>query len=321
MYHNNDEYHEEFRPRLIIWSLTASRNGEEKDQALSTNECMVILDSIARLSKPIVILTGPAILHRPDIYEILAYGYAVGLKVIIESDAVDITEDVLRKLHSFGPRVLRVAIDDLIREGNEDRYETDPGYLTLEKNLQRLKEAGFEIHLCITVNKPDERNLAFNLDFALRHSARGLYCHLSFDCENGGETVPTDQLIMRISELKRYIPENVYFSPQCLKYGLRHTIDGDDASLDLRTVESDDGWTYWCLAGRTFAHIDHVGVVHVCAGQHQPCGNLRSNGYDFKEIWDGSEVYRRLRTSMYSCSEIRMMFGHPIKHKNTKGHP
>ncbi len=45
---------------------------------LDTEKCLRLLDEIAAVGKPVIILTGGEPLLRPDIYEIAAYGNCQG---------------------------------------------------------------------------------------------------------------------------------------------------------------------------------------------------------------------------------------------------
>src|SRR5271169_846346 len=93
-----------FRPRVIIWQLTPSHSGEGKKetQTLSQQESMLITESIARISKSIVVLTGNNLLQRNDLYDIVDYGHALGLKIILELEPEELTSEVLAKYRQFG---------------------------------------------------------------------------------------------------------------------------------------------------------------------------------------------------------------------------
>ena len=84
----------EFPLRMIAWELTRNCNlscvhcrasaacGPHGDE-LTTDECKDIIDSILAFSSPTVILTGGEPLLREDIFDIIEYGNAKGLRLVI----------------------------------------------------------------------------------------------------------------------------------------------------------------------------------------------------------------------------------------------
>lgn len=321
----NEYSDDEFRPRLLVWQLTpdhppvpvtrkATSSEPHTDGVLSTSECLLILENISYTAKPIIVLTGPGLLRRPDLYGIIEYGIALGLKIIIETSPGDLTDSLIRKFSVFGPKVFRILLDGCIIENADTRYNQTPEFVALGEKIRRLRDEGFEIHLGVTIRRPDIRELAFDYDYAFRILANGLYGHLSFDEDvdskkhRDANMGTPDELIQTIARMKQFSPEKMYISPQCVKYGAVR----DNDEEELGEVQSgQDGafeWKHWCLAGKTFAYINHAGQVQGCAGMSIDCGSLSANNYDFKKIWYGSEVFRQLRQSTLSCSETRAEF-------------
>jgi len=328
----NESSEDEFRPRLLVWQLTpdypavpvtgkATSSEPHTDGVLSTSECLLILENIAYTAKPIIVLTGPDILQRPDLYTIVEYGIALGLKIIIETSPRDLTDSLIRKFSVFGPKVFRILLDGCIVENADTRYNQTPEFLALGKKIQGLRDEGFEIHLGVTIRRPDIRELAFNWDYAFRIVANGLYCHLLFDEDGDSKkhraaNIETpDELIQTIARMKQFSPEKMYISPQCVKYGIVRDNHEEGLGNGQGGQNGTFEWKHWCLAGKTFAYINHAGQVHICAGMSVECGSLRDNNYDFKKIWYESEVFRRLRQSTLSCSETQAEFKSLSIHK------
>ena len=77
--------------RMIAWEVTrscnlncvhcrAAANCGPYPGELATNQCLRLIDDIAKISKPVIILTGGEPLLRPDIFEIASYGTKKGLR-------------------------------------------------------------------------------------------------------------------------------------------------------------------------------------------------------------------------------------------------
>jgi len=309
----NDEIpHDDFRPRVIIWELVhhyddGSQNGTE----LSTSECLLILEGIARTAKPIVVLTGPDILGRSDLHAVVQYGFALGLKMVIETSPGNLSDEVVRSFSEFGPKAFRILFDGCIVEDMETRYKQTEEFQLLEKRVQQLRKQGFEIHLGLTIRRPDTRELAFAWDYAIRIVANGLYCHLCLGEDRqarkttGQEMEDADGFIKAMAHMKQFSPEKMYVSPQCVKYGpLREGEESPIPEGGGSAIHSFE-WGQWCAAGRTFAFISHAGEVKVCAGTKAVAGTLRTNGYNFKQIWEQSKIFEKLRQKTMTCSEAQ----------------
>lgn len=300
---------EHHRPKLLVWQLTpAAEDIEANGKVFSTHECLLTIDSIVRTAKPIVVLTGHDVVHRPDLFSIIEYGVALGLKMIVEVRPSEVDDQLIRKFSSFGPRIFRVIVDGCIKEDQNTRYQDSDDFRALEQTVQSIRNAGLEVHLGTTVLQPDVRQLAFDHDFALTRSAAGFYCHFCFDNPEEAETGPKEieEMIAAVATMKGYSPRNMYFSPQCIRYEHRQAA--------WSGTEEDNGaparaeWNHWCLGGKTFGYISATGDVQICAGIGLDCGNLREHRYEFRSIWYNSDVMKRVREQERSCTETRELF-------------
>ena len=50
-----------------------------------------------------------------------------------------------------------------------------------------------------------------------------------------------------------------------------------------------------CMGGQSFAFISHRGRVQICGFLDVECGDLRRENFDFRKIWDTSQVFQRVR--------------------------
>ena len=91
--------------RLVAWEITrncnlsclhcraAATHGPYEGE-LDTEKCFQILDQIAEVGSPIVILTGGEPLLRPDIFDITRYGTDNGLRMVMAPNGTLITDDL-----------------------------------------------------------------------------------------------------------------------------------------------------------------------------------------------------------------------------------
>ena len=50
-----------------------------------------------------------------------------------------------------------------------------------------------------------------------------------------------------------------------------------------------------CMGGQSFAFISHVGKVQICGFLDVECGDVKKENFDFRKIWETSEVFRQMR--------------------------
>ncbi len=295
-------------PRIIIWQISpldheppkGKRPGATsgRTEPLNTTEIMLVIDSIARTAKPIVVLSGDGILQRyPRLTEILDYGRALGLKMIVEASPDDLTDEVLRKYSRFGERIFRVTIGDAAGDLESGRVEDAPRFAELEAALDRLESHGFEAHVVFTATRPDVRLLAILHDYAVRRSVRGLYCHLRFGQGAAAGTRNghgVDEFIGRFATMKEYSPSSMIISPQCVKFIPNNSRYG-------RTAHPGGSWDYSCLGGKSFAFIDEDGRVRPCGSRGGERSTLRDTGYDFRNIWMHATSFLDSRATCRNC--------------------
>ena len=108
--------------RLVAWETTRNCNlscvhcrasatlGPYAGE-LDTPEGFRLLDQIAEVAKPIVILTGGEPLLRPDIFDLALYGTRLGLRMVMAPNGTLITEDIAHRLAEAGIQRLSVSLD------------------------------------------------------------------------------------------------------------------------------------------------------------------------------------------------------------------
>jgi radical SAM protein with 4Fe4S-binding SPASM domain len=150
--------------RMVAWEVTRSCNlacGHCRASALrgpyegelDTEKCKQILDEIAALGKPVIILTGGEPLLRPDIYEIAAYGDRKGLRMVLATNGTLVTETVAENLIRAGIRRVSVSIDGP-DAASHDTFRGVPGaFAGAMAGIAAMKRAGLEFQINTTITK------------------------------------------------------------------------------------------------------------------------------------------------------------------------
>lgn len=319
-YHYNDTLNNiplDYRPRLIIWEITNSKQNNNL-KTLTTHECFQVMDSIAELSKPIIVLSanhyessGSDPLDRPDIIDIILYGNSIGLKMIVETKGDKLSKDMRNILRTIGTKSIRILINDKVKESIEDGFLQSPEFIELNERLNDLKDDGFEIQLGIALQNFDEREVSFAIDYSIKKYAKGIYLHLLSSPDKTRKKqdklkseIEKEEIIVWIAKQKKLLPNEMYFSPQCIRYGIKHRED-EGHHNNYSESSSKSQITHWCLGGKTFAFISAFGKVQICSALGTECGNLFESNFNFCEIWNQSALFDQLRNRNFSCSQTQ----------------
>src|SRR4030042_911041 len=95
--------------RMIAWELTrgcnlacvhcrASAERGPYPGELSTQECLGVMDEIASISKPVIILTGGEPLLRPDIFDLARYGTDKGFRMVMAPNGTLMTKETIKEM-------------------------------------------------------------------------------------------------------------------------------------------------------------------------------------------------------------------------------
>ena len=116
-----------------------------------------------------------------------------------------------------------------------------------------------------------------------------------------------EEVLNWIYEQKNEIP--IQFKPTCAPHYYRitrqrakeegksapnpqpHAGPGKGAHPYAGFISSGSG----CIGGQAFAFISHVGRVQICGFLEEEAGDIRKENYNFKKIWDGSELFLKVR--------------------------
>ena len=108
--------------RLVAWETTRNCNlscvhcrasattGPSKGE-LDPTACFKLLDQIALVDDPIIILTGGEPLLRPDIFDIARYGTDKGLRMVMAPNGTLVTRQAAAKMVASGIQRISISLD------------------------------------------------------------------------------------------------------------------------------------------------------------------------------------------------------------------
>ncbi|MBW2434189.1 MAG: heme b synthase, partial [Deltaproteobacteria bacterium] len=297
--------------RLVAWETTrncnlacvhcrASANMGPHEGELGTDEALRLLDQIAEVAKPIIILTGGEPLLRSDIFELARHGSELGLRMVMALNGTLVTEKIARQLVDSGIQRISVSIDGSSAETHDRFRQVKGAFEGTLRGIELIKDAGLEFQINTTITKtnldqiPAIQDLAVELGAVAHHifllvpTGRGKYIvDQAIDAAEYERTLNWfyDQRATTPLQLKATCAPHYYRI-------LRQRAKKDGISVNFET-HGLDAVTRGCLGGIGFCFISHQGIVQPCGYLDLNCGDVRQSS--FAEIWNHSDIFLELR--------------------------
>jgi AdoMet-dependent heme synthase len=190
---NGDGHHathgNQNKPRLIFWELTkgcnlrcihcrASATELSSPDDLSTEAANAIIDQIAEVSSPILVLSGGEPLFRKDIFELARYGTSKGLRVALATNGTLVTRQVAQKIVDSGVKRVAISLDGA-DAATHDTFRGIPGAFDAAiTGFLNLKDLGMSVQINTTIARHNAHQLPRVLDLAKSIGADALHTFL-----------------------------------------------------------------------------------------------------------------------------------------------
>ncbi len=299
-------------PRLIFWELTKRCNlsclhcraeAEDFDFSgeLGLDRIKKVIDHIAVIAKPILVLTGGEPLYRKDIFDIASYAKSREFKVALATNGTLINEEYAEKIKNSGIERASISLDGWDAHSH-DSFRGVPGsFDDALKGARLLKKAGVDFQFNTTITKRNVHKMDAILELAEKEGAVALHLFMLVPVGCGVEIAETDMISSeKYEEALNWFYDksketNMEFKATCAPHYYR--IIRQRAAKEGRkiTFETDgmSAMTRGCLAGSGVCFISHSGEVQPCGYLPISAGNVLKT--PFKEIWEESELFRSLR--------------------------
>jgi heme b synthase len=298
-------------PKIIAWEITRSCNlacahcraaahchpypGE-----LSLDECKAVMDDIASITNPILILTGGEPLMRRDIWEIIDYAHALGMRPVIGTNGTLIDDEMAAKIAEHGIPRVSVSLDFPTAEG-QDAFRGQAGaFESTVEGVRNLRAHGVEVQVNTTVTKMNNELMDDIHDLAERIDATEFHPFLLVPTGRGEDLVDVELSPEEYEEVLTWAYRKHNVSPMGFKPTdspqyyriLRQQAARDGITISPRT-HGREAMTRGCLGGISFVFISHVGDVQPCGYFDMQLGNVKET--PFSQIWTESPVFNDLR--------------------------
>jgi radical SAM protein with 4Fe4S-binding SPASM domain len=177
------------KPRLIFWELTkgcnlrcihcrATATELSAPTDLSTQAARDIIDQIAEVSTPILVLSGGEPLFRSDIFQLARYGTDKGLRVALATNGTLVSKHVARMIVDSGVQRVAISLDgsDAL---THDTFRGIPGAFDAAiAGFRNLKNLGMSVQINTTIARHNAHQLPAVLDLARSLGADALHTFL-----------------------------------------------------------------------------------------------------------------------------------------------
>jgi radical SAM protein with 4Fe4S-binding SPASM domain len=301
------------KPRIIAFEVTrrcryscrhcranASATIEEE---LTTSECKKIIKAIAKYSKVILIFTGGEPMERSDIYELIRYARKINLKPILATCGYLIDEKSITKLKKAGVTALSFSIDGAGAETHDKFRDAEGAFDSAIKAAKIASKAHVRFQINTTISK-------INVDEVIGISELakelGAYCFNPFILVPTGRGKKIEDAVLGPIEYEVLLNELLRIK---LKAEIKVRVTcGPQFARVCRQAEAKGLMkeVAGCMGGKGFAFISYRGDVQICGFLDIPAGNLIENNFNFKKIWEESELLKEIRSASNYTGKCRI---------------
>jgi heme b synthase len=297
--------------RLIAWEVTracnlackhcrADAHPEPFPGELSTEEAKALIDTFPEVGNPIIIFTGGEPLMRHDIFELIPYAKAKGLRCVMAPNGTLLTAENAHKIAEAGIERCSISIDGPDAASHDELRGVPGAFDSSMRGIAHLKEAGLEFQINTTVTKD---NLPFFKDiFKLVEDLGAAAWHIFLLVPTGRAAELGTQCITdkEYEDVLNWFYDfqkttNMQLKATCAPHYhriLRQRAKEDGTPVDFEHFGL-DAVSRGCLGGVGFCFISHSGQVQPCGYLDLDCGQVRET--PFPEIWKKSQQFRNLR--------------------------
>jgi len=307
----NGHPHKKNEPRLVAWEVTRSCNlncvhcraASEKgpySRELDTDKSMEILEQIALLGKPILIISGGEPLLRKDIFDIARRGTELGLRVVMATNGTLLTPKITEEIKSSGIKRISISIDGADARSHDRFRKVSGSFDGALKGIHLLKEAGIEFQINTTITRHNVHEIDRTLEMAVKLGAAGHHIFLLVPTGRARDMVNQEidsreyeRLLHWFYSMRDRVP--LHLKATCAPHYyriLRQEAHAKGEKVDFKTYGL-DAVTRGCLAGTSFCFISHDGIVQPCGYLELNCGDLKTSSFD--SVWKNSKIFRELR--------------------------
>jgi len=277
-------------PYYVDWAITCRCNlrcalcrGMPSEE-LSPAQARSLLDEVAELKPPWILIEGGEPLMREDIFPLLRRARTAGLRVFLISNGMLLGEETVRRLKALDVKVM-VSIDSPDARTFE-RLRKGADFMTVVRAASRSAEASLLDAINFTLSRPSLPQIPALFRLARSIGSERINILGLKPCEQYGSKLLSPAEYRRAIELccrasvengVRFFFDEPFFHAGCREWGLSPYRTNEGSSI---TIESEAG----CILGK-YLFITASGDVWPCSFSPLVLGNVV--GESLRKIWEG----------------------------------
>jgi heme b synthase len=266
---------------------------------LSTEKCFQLIDEIAAVSSPVIILTGGEPLLRPDIFDIASYGTKKGLRMVMATNGMLVDEATAKKMIKSGIKRVSVSLDGKDAVSHDAFRQEKGAFAGAMAGIEALKSAGMEFQINTTITTANLKQIKDILELAKKLGAAAHHIFLLVPTGRGKDLANEALSAAEYEEALMWFHQEsmtceIQLKATCAPHYFRIMHQQKDKGQRKKPVSGQfHEMTRGCLGGISFCFISHIGQVQPCGYLELNCGNVQKQS--FADVWNNSEVFRNLR--------------------------
>jgi heme b synthase len=304
---------EEFIPKWIAWEVTgrcnlncihcrASSSMTSHDTDFSTEEAKRLLDDIAEVSRPVVVLSGGEPLLRKDLFEIARYGTERGFRMCIATNGVLVTDEIVGKMKEAGIRICSLSLDGSTATVHDDFRKQAGAFDATLRAAETFKRNGMQFIVNSSFAKRNQHDIAATCRLAKSIGAHAWYMFMIVPTGRGQEIMSEliskedyEEILEWHYQMEKQEAE-MLVRPTCAPHYYRvrlQKMKEEGRKFQPRSLTFSTGGGKGCICAQSICFIDSKGNVQPCSYFPVVAGNVKKQ--KFGEIWHHSELFESLR--------------------------
>jgi radical SAM protein with 4Fe4S-binding SPASM domain len=275
---------------------------------LSTEEIKTVITDIAHLGFGEIAFSGGEPLLRSDIYDLIDHAQNTGLLTSLRTNATILSLETTQWLKNAGVKKLIISIYGASSKVHDEFSRHEGSFERTKLGIRNATQAGIPFHITTCIHHQNIQDVDSILSLAENLGALSMEIENFFPVGRGKEH---PELTLHPGEKKDLVDRILdHYSERNLRFRLWGI---PQFSVGLVKKGRTEDKSLGCMAARTFCFISYEGTVYPCMFLRKEGGNIRRER--LSDIWNGSEVFRKLRGRKLSgkCGrcEFRELCGGP----------
>lgn len=306
------------RPFTIAWEITracalacvhcrAEAQPRPHAEELTTDEAFLLVDQLADLAPPVLVLTGGDPLMRRDLLPIVERAVGSGLRVAVSPTTTALaTLERLRALRDAGVQMVHISIDGADQYTHDTFRGVDGTFTRAVTTLRHLRELEMPIQVGTTITRHNIHQMAAIADLMAENGVRVWNVFYLVPTGRGRADAmvsveEAEESWRWLADLSRRAPFAVRTTaaPQFRRTVLRQAREASGGPVRLTGAgyqlrEAPHGVeTRGVNDGKGFMFIDHRGNICPSGFLQIPAGNVRTD--QVAEVYRNAALFRQLR--------------------------